>query len=288
MALGIWQNVKEILHARFPANLIIRRPGLGGWLIGLFCFLFLWLYRPLGAQPSKAFGFEMTMALYSVVVVLLIWGGISLLKKLPYFSEPVRWTLLKELMAIVYILLFLGMGVYLAGFFIEDGSIDRWNLPTFLDSLKQAVLIGLLPFGFLLLKNVPYLLPGQRAETTDEIAEAAVADDPEVHINSSLKKEHLSFRLGDFLYAEAEGNYVAFHLFENQRLVKKLIRNSISNIEWQLSGHPDCFRSHRAFIVNLQKVTQRHGNASGYRLSLKGTDVQVPVSRQKARDFEAR
>ncbi|GAO31880.1 LytTR family DNA-binding domain-containing protein [Geofilum rubicundum] len=288
MVLGFWQQIREILQARFPANLIIRRPGLGGWLIGLFCFLFLWLYRPLGAQPSKAFGFEMTMALYSVVVVLLIWGGISLLKKLPYFSEPARWTLLKELMAIVYILLFLGIGVYLAGFMIEDTSIDRWNLSTFLDSLKQAVLIGLLPFGFLLLKNVPYLLPGQRAEATGEPTADRVEADPEVHINSSLKKEHLSFKLGDFLYAEAEGNYVAFHLLENQRPVKKLIRNSISNVEWQLSGHPDCFRSHRAFIVNLQKVARQQGNASGYRLSLQGTDVEVPVSRQKARDFEAR
>jgi plasmid stabilization system protein ParE len=287
MALDVWRQVIEVLHARFPANFIIRRPGLGGWVIGLFCFAFLWLYRPLGVQPSQSFSYEVTMALYSGVVVLLIWAGITLLKMLRYFSDPSNWSLLKELTAIVYVLLFLGAGVYMAGFFIEDTSTDRWNLPTFLDSLKQAVLIGLLPFAFLLLKNVAYLLPGQRALNSDEEGDATMAD-PEVRINSSLKKEHLSFRLDDFLYAEAEGNYVAFHMLENKRPVKKLIRNSISNVEWQLADHPDCFRSHRAFIVNLRKVARQHGNASGYRLSLHGTDVQVPVSRQKARDFQVR
>lgn len=287
MALVDWQKVKEVFRARFPANWIIRRPGVGGLVIGLFCFVFLWMYRPLGAQSSQFFSYEVTMALYGGVVVLLIWGGITLLKMLTYFADASNWSLLKELAAIVYILLFLGVGVYMAGFFIEDTSLNRWNLATFFDSLKQAVLIGLLPFGFLLLKNVSYLLPGQRVRVADEQADGSMTH-PEIRINSSLKKEHLSFRLDDFLYAEAEGNYVAFHLLEKERPAKKLIRNSISNVEWQLADYPDCFRSHRAFIVNLRKVVRQHGNASGYRLSLHGSDVQVPVSRQKARDFEAR
>lgn len=287
MVLAVGRQVKEVFHARFPANLIIRRPGVGGLVIGLFCFVFLWLYRPLGVQSSLFFSYEVTMALYSGVVALLIWGGITLLKMLTYFADPGKWSLLKELAAIVLVLLFLGVGVYLAGFLIEDTSIDRWNLPTLWDSIKQAVLIGLLPFGFLLLKNGSYLLPGQRARASDELASVEMAD-PEVRINSSLKKEHLSFKLDAFLYAEAEGNYVAFHLLEKERLVKKLIRNSISNVEWQLADYPECFRSHRAFIVNLRNVTRQHGNASGYRLSLHGTEVQVPVSRQKARDFQDR
>ncbi len=285
MAIVFWRPIKEVVHARFPANLIIRRPGVGGLVIGLFCFVFLWLYRPLGVQPSQAFSYEATMALYCGVVALLIWGSIALLKRVPYFAGTASWSLLKELLAIVYVLLFLGVGVYLAGFFIEDNAVSRWNLPTFFDSIKQAVLIGLLPFGFLLLKNVPYLLPGQRAENSGE-AEDAIYTDLMIRINSSLKKEYLSFMPGDFLYAEADGNYVTFHLLEKGQAVKKLIRNSISNVEWQLAAYPDCFRCHRAFIVNLKKVAKPQGNAAGYRLSLQGTDFQVPVSRQKARDFE--
>jgi hypothetical protein len=227
------------------------------------------------------------MALYCGVVALLIWGGITWLKMLPFFANTAHWSLLKELAAIGCVLLFLGVGVYIAGFFIEDTSGNRWNWPTFFDSIKQAVLIGLLPFGFLMLKNASYLMPGQRSHALEASSAESLAD-PEVRINSSLKKERLSFRLGDFLYAEADGNYVVFHLLENDQPVKKMIRNSISNVEWQLADHPDCFRSHRAFIVNLRKVVHQHGNASGYRLTVQGTGEQVPVSRQKAREFELR
>jgi DNA-binding LytR/AlgR family response regulator len=44
---------------------------------------------------------------------------------------------------------------------------------------------------------------------------------------------------------------------------------------------PFLFRCHRAYIVNLDRVTNIGGNAQGYRLSLSNNPEVVPVSRAK-------
>ena len=59
-----------------------------------------------------------------------------------------------------------------------------------------------------------------------------------VQISSQLKKEELSFYPGQFLYAESDGNYVVFYLNINEQVKKVIIRNSINNIEQQLSEIP--------------------------------------------------
>jgi DNA-binding LytR/AlgR family response regulator len=107
-----------------------------------------------------------------------------------------------------------------------------------------------------------------------------------IRIGSQLKKEELTFFPGQLIYAEADGNYIVFHLNIEDQIKKKIIRNSISNIEQQLSAIPFFFRTHRAYIVNLKKVCAQKGNTLGYRLKLSGTDIEIPVSRQKTRDFD--
>ena len=77
-----------------------------------------------------------------------------------------------------------------------------------------------------------------------------------------------------------------FHLIKQDKSVEVSIRNSIIEIENQLTAIPDFMRIHRAFIVNLKKITSRDGNALGYRLTLQGCNDIISVSRQNAREFE--
>jgi DNA-binding LytR/AlgR family response regulator len=107
-----------------------------------------------------------------------------------------------------------------------------------------------------------------------------------IRIESQLKKEELNFYPNQFIYAESEGNYTSFHLKLENQIKRKIIRNSISNIEQQLSTIPYFFRTHRAFIINLKMIDSQKGNTLGYRLKLSGIDNEIPVSRQKTRDFD--
>jgi DNA-binding LytR/AlgR family response regulator len=87
------------------------------------------------------------------------------------------------------------------------------------------------------------------------------------------------------LYAESDGNYVVFYLCINNQLKKEIIRNSINNIEQQLSGIPYILWIHRAFIVNLKKVRSRQGNTLGYLIKLNESEFKIPVSRKNTKVF---
>ncbi|TCO06130.1 LytTR family transcriptional regulator DNA-binding domain-containing protein [Natronoflexus pectinivorans] len=277
---------QNIVNIKFPPNYFFLRPGAGSLIIGVITYLFVLIYRPLGTKASMHFGFEITMAFYCLAVVLFVYLSIILLRLIPFFNDLARWTLLKEVSGIFLILFFSGVGVYFTGFLIEDASVNRWNFSTFSDSVIRTLVVGMVPFGILSLRNFQLLLPGQRV-VLGATPHSVSSQEDEIEIHSSLKKEHLNFPLPNFLFAESEGNYVAFHILSDNRIVKKVIRNSINNIQWQLEKYPNLFRSHRGFIVNLNRIRKHQGNSSGYRLFLDGTDVVVPVSRQNAEKFES-
>lgn len=272
------------LNKRYPQNYILRNPYLGTLIIFVFCFGFLSVYKPLHAHGAQKLSYIITMAIYCVAFALSVFIFITALKRIKYFSFSKEWTIRKELLSILLCLAGMGLGIYFTGFFVEEPA-QRWNFPTFLDSCLNAVLIGIIPFLFFSIINyrslgiynpVPAGIPGNNpAEMTEQSME----------IISKLKKESLSFLPDQFLYAVSDGNYVVFYLNRNTKIEKEIIRNSISDIENQLSQIPFFMRTHRAFIVNVKKVRIKNGNSLGYHLGIPGIDIEIPVSRQYTRDF---
>jgi len=59
----------------------------------------------------------------------------------------------------------------------------------------------------------------------------------------------------------------------------KLLRSTIKQMEEQLKDHQSFIRCHRAYIVNMNQITNIEGNAQGYKLRLRKTDKDIPVSR---------
>ncbi len=100
-----------------------------------------------------------------------------------------------------------------------------------------------------------------------------------------MKKEDLNFYSEQFIYAASDGNYVDFFIEGTNGIIKKTIRNSISNVEEQLFRFPQFFRTHRAFIVNLKRLEKKQGNSLGYDLNLSGIDEKIPVARNKIKAF---
>jgi hypothetical protein len=281
------KHIKHLFERKYPRNYLLRNPVVGGLVLAVFMIVFAAVYRPLGSHASLGISYLETMALYSFIAGFSVILIIYLLKQFPYFSDKRKWNLKKELLAILLTLLGLGIAIYLAAFIVEPPA-DRWNLSTFFDSVINAFLVGILPFAFFTAVNIPYLNSHfveleQPERFANQDAEPA---EKRFNISSKLKKESLSFFPSQFLFAESDGNYVHFHLSENGKPRKVTIRNSISNIEEQLSGCPEFFRTHRAFIVNLKKIDKKLGNASGYRLRLKESNTEIPVSRQKSKELE--
>lgn len=276
--LNLW------LKSRFPQNYIIKKPFRGALILTLFIFAFAVLYRPLDAHESKTFSYIETMGLYSLVAGASVFLTIFLIKRISWFSGNKVWTFGKEMVFIIFVLTGLGIVIYFIAFALEPPA-DRWNWSTFLDSMKNAFLTGILPFIIFTAINYQswlHYIKNKRHQKSEE----SLFSEEKIHIRSMLKKEKLSFFPSEFLFAESDGNYVVFYLLQKEKVQKFTIRNSISNIEQQVSQIPWFFRTHRAFIINLKQIEQKKGNTAGYRLKVKGVNQEIPVSRQKTKSFD--
>ena len=279
-------KINNWLNKKYPQNILIKNPLIGTIIILVFCICFVLIYKPFQVHASRFFNYVMTVAIYFTIVAITLYGFVRLLKCIRFFSDPDDWTILKELLSIIISLLCMGLTIYFSGFIMENPD-HRWNLPTFFNSLIIASLIGIIPFLFFSIINYRYLFVTDILENFNTELNSLMSEKSEllVRIGSQLKKEELEFYPGQFIYAESDGNYIVFHLNVENQIKKRVIRNSISNIEQQLLTIPFLFRTHRAFIINVKKVCSQKGNTLGYRIKLTGIDREIPVSRQKAHDF---
>lgn len=281
------KRVSKWLNKKYPQNYIIKNPSIGAMIFLIFCVCFVIIYKPLQVHESRFFSYELTVIIYCTIVALPLIGLVKILKSLRFFSGPDDWTILKEIISIVVWLSGMGITVYFLGFLLESPG-ERWNLRTFFNSMLSAFLIGIIPFVFFTIINYRYLFVTDIIKKFNTDINSIIPEKSEelIRIASRLKKEELEFYPGQFIYAESDGNYIVFHLYLEKQIKKRVIRNSINNIEQQLSEIPYFFRTHRAYIVNVKKVSSQKGNTLGYRLKLSGIDAEIPVSRQKTRDFD--
>ncbi len=275
------------LNRKYPQNYIIRKPYIGAVIIAIFCLVFVSIYKPLNTHEAVNLSYEATMAIYCFGAAISVMILIRVLKMTKFFSIKEDWTLLKELVAVAIILLGMGLTIYFIAFFMEVPT-QRWNVSTFLNSVKYAYLIGIIPFTFFTILNYRYLLPWD-VEISEAAANKASGIEPSeklIQISSKLKKEELSFYPSQFIYASSDSNYVDFYLHQDNKIKKETIRNSMSSIEQQLSKIPYIVRTHRAYIVNMKKILKKQGNTLGYRLEVTDIDSEIPVSRQNTRIFD--
>ncbi len=279
-------TLKKLINKRYPQNLILRKPLIGTIILTLIWFIFITLYRPLGVRPAQL-SLLLTMAAYSLIQGIFIYIAASLLKRIPFFSKESEWTIIKEAISVILMLLFVGVVIYFAGFIVEPPA-QRWNIATFLDSIEKGVMIGVIPFGFFTLINYRYLFVEETEQNYSQLnlQQSVIRDEELIHMSSQLKKEDLSFYPSQFIYCEAAGNYVIFHMLVDGQEIKKMIRNSINNIEQQLSHTQYIMRIHRAFIVNLKMVARKKGNTLGYQLQINNTNAEIPVSRNNTKNFD--
>ncbi len=282
-------NMKNSISSTlYPKNYIIAHPTKGAIILFFFTLGFAILYKPLNAHEGQFLNFEITMLVYSFIASAAAWLAILGIHKISYFSGPKKWTLPKEILSVIIVLLVMGIAVFFTAFLLEPpAETSRWNFSTFFDSCKRTFLIGLIPFAYFISINLGVLFRKNINPITlsgDDLLSQKTSK--KINISSSLKKENLNFYENQLLFVMSEGNYAIFHLLQDNNIKKVPIRNSISNIEKQLKNHPAFFRCHRAFIVNINRVDAKKGNALGYQMSMTGTQLTVPVSRQNIKKFD--
>lgn len=102
----------------------------------------------------------------------------------------------------------------------------------------------------------------------------------EIEIFSSNKTDSLKIQPGNIITVESADNYIEIYYFENDTLEKKIIRNTLKDIESQLASYKHIIRCHRTSLVNVHFIDKVFRNYSGYNLNIRELNKNVPVSRQ--------
>jgi|GEM_PF-292254 len=101
-----------------------------------------------------------------------------------------------------------------------------------------------------------------------------------IEIISENNGENLNLLISDIVFVKSADNYVEVVFKEGDVFRKKLLRNTLKNIEQQLRQYSNFTRCHRICIVNTHYIEKLNRNYSNHWLIIKGFDERIPVSIQ--------
>ncbi len=308
MHISILYMIAEFLHRPYPFP-STRGRFLTPLAFAVFISLFLFVFQPFGlSRLDKPMAW--IAAGYGLMTFLVVFVEMWALPLLfpAYFKES-SWTVGREIAVVV-------LDVFLIG--LCNLLYSAWVLELPL-SFRAAiwyqavtVIIAILPLTIWVLYKQLKLQKRYMAEaklidthvqerrepekialegtamgkTIDKMGvmreEGVMVNDkrpPMVTIPAEQAGEPLQLAPNQLLYIAAADNYIKVHHLEQGMVKQTLLRSSLKKVADGLADHPQFFRCHRTFLVNLGHVTEVSGNAQGYKLQLAYTGDWIPVSR---------
>jgi hypothetical protein len=251
----------------------------------------LFLFKPFGLNLYHgnilllSFGFGFT-----TFIILLGFFKIAY-PLFPLFFREDGWTIKREILSTFIILSLIGLG---NGIYAALYGITKFDIENILWFELFTLLIGIFPVVAIVLFKENQLSEKYQGESeslnkiidneTKRITkvETKVIEEPSVKIKirSESGKEDLELEAGLFLFMRGADNYAEIYFFEGPKIIKKVIRTSLKLVEQTVGNKKECYRCHKSYLVNLNKVVHISGNAQGYKLHLKEVEDLIPVSRK--------
>ncbi len=100
-------------------------------------------------------------------------------------------------------------------------------------------------------------------------------------------REELQINLVNLLFIEAQENYSRVVWSDNDRVIERLLRVTLKNIEDQIVDG-NIVRCHRSYIINTRVKFEIHGNSNGYRLKSRLFQDTIPISRSLGKEIVAK
>lgn len=119
-----------------------------------------------------------------------------------------------------------------------------------------------------------------------KIIQKQVEQFEEDYLNKSVEfiseniNENFTLLIAEVAFVRSADNYVEVVYKEGDIYKKRLIRNTLKNIELQIKPYSNFLRCHRICIVNLHFIEKLIRINENYWLIIKGSAEQLPVSRQ--------
>ena len=260
--------------------------------LGLLVFFLLWILQPFELDEIPKFRMLIIFG-YGVITYVLLFIHFKIIPSLfPKFFIEDNWTLLKEIIFILWIVFWVGNLNYLyTGFWTLYVDAMPLNLKWYLIMQSYTFRLSFFPVIIItLLKQIifvrKYLKYAERINRNLPIRANPKSDNSQsILLHSENKKLRLSVNLSELLYIVSRENYAEIVLF-NKKLDRHLIRNSLKNIESSFINHQQIYRCHRSYLVNVQKTNAVVGNSQGLKLIIEHSNEKIPVSRSRIKQFQ--
>lgn len=273
--------------------------------VGLFFFIVL--FMPFQTQEFFEKYSVLASLLYCIPVIpafftdFLICEMIAtyIFMKPSDYSQPMRYQI-QRTAAIAIPCIILNAVFNLQYFQIIQYGLEQWNvwidgngsftLDCYWQDLKESILVGVLMISIYLfqtynrmqkyqieeLQALNLMLDAEQKMLRSILSKDNVTDKIIIHGDS---RESLIVNPLDIMYVESVGNYLNIVYFDDSDICQKRLRSSLKDVEETLEAFPFMVHTHRAFLVNINFITQVAGNTAGYKISLFSTDKTLPVSK---------
>lgn len=259
-------------------------------VLPVFIFFFLWFLGPFGLALFPDFLkiklFSLFCLFSSIIIVIYFYVIQKVLVKTFTIGTTILW--------LIWIHLTIGLSnciIYFlvtaknkfTGLIVFDANTFWMYLPRM---LLQTFLVGLLPTLFIIMRyNFFYLK--KKITVINQInynltkSAGSTSTSNNLSISSSTLGEVITIEANSMIYISSKDNYVEIHWLENGFEKHALLRNTLSNIEKEISTQNSSIkRCHRGYIINMNRIKTFTGNEAGYKILLECIDFPIPVSRK--------
>lgn len=243
-----------------------------GLIAGAIVFFLLFFLRPFGLGQFEGNLFIVALC-FSLLSVAVTWCyGACVFK--PWVRRVKTWRVWHECIAILFLLCCISLANSMFSILWFRNPV---SLQLFLTYLYVTLLFGIpitltivaLEYQRRLRTRLAELLPKDiDAQTTQTVT----------FRDTSMRGNDLTLQLSDFLYAEAQKNFVDIYFLHDNLVEHRQLRTTLASVLAD-ANEKSIFQCHRSFIVNLNNILSAQGNSNGYQLTVGDEHHTVPVSR---------
>jgi len=273
----------DFLKKPYPFNDDLKQNTKLIFLISLVLLLLLFLFQPF---DLKTLNKEDKYSLIGgIIIVTFIGLSINLLLVPAYLSKInsfKNWTVLKEILWNIWILLSLA-----TGYFIYFRVIGTFSFSFYI--LLKVLVISAIPISILIPYNRNRLLRNhlQSALELNKYLEDKAHPSPKiVHLKSDYEKDDLSVDVNALLFIRSANNYIEVFWQGKSGIRSQMIRCTLKYAEDAFKDYSFIFKCHRTYIVNINYVKKVEGKSQGYTLYVGGDEYTVTVSRNYIPSFK--
>jgi len=282
----VFNNIRSFFNHPFPEPTGFKATLQSSFGAGLVVFLVLILFQPFSIDSigSKLYLFAGVYGIITFVTALL-WD-VVLVYLLKIQKDIPAWTFKNWLLSVFCMILMIALANSVFTSFLQKQTLDLGILYNGVVSTMTVAIIPTFLFGAINIIN--------NLRKNEKIASEISATEPNlesasesIQLKSDGQSETLSFNSNEFLFAEAQQNYILLVFFKQNTIHKEMIRYTMKRLEEELAAF-NIVRCHRSYLVNKNKIENITGNAQGLKLFLSNyPETFIPVSRSFISKFRS-